>query len=65
MLCWKRHNKSLESDQRSRFVLVKAFSTPQEFNNLNNDLDAYLYDVAEYALGNIDTKPDPKDFGLT
>jgi len=58
--------KNEQAEQIAKLIaLTEAINTIQEFNNLNNDLDAYLYDVAEYALGNIDTKPDPKDFGLT
>ena len=32
---------------------------------LHHDLDAYLSLVAEWGLGEIDKKPDPKDYGVT
>ena len=48
--------------------LEKAYSALRELrecNPLHHDLDAYLSLVAEWGLGEIDKKPDPKDYGVT
>ncbi len=36
----------------------------QKYNPMASGLDAYLYDVAEWALENIPDKPNPKHFRL-
>ena len=47
----------------SRLTLIWALETIKKYNSLKNDMDAYLYEVCEYALG-FREKPDPEDFGL-
>jgi hypothetical protein len=44
--------------------LKEALETHSEFNNLNNDKDAYLYAVCQWALGVDKDKPVKEDFGL-
>ena len=39
-----------------------ALKEIQKRNRLRNDLDAYLYEVVNYGLGNQE-KPDPADYG--
>lgn len=46
--------------ERLRAALVEI----KGFNRLRNDLDAYLFEVAKYALGETDEKPSKKDYGL-
>ena len=41
-----------------------AIKEHRRFNRLRNDLDAYLFEVTEYALGKRDEKPNPKDYGI-
>ena len=35
-----------------------------EYNHIHNDLEAYLFHVAEWGLGTRGERPDPKSFGL-
>jgi hypothetical protein len=46
--------------------LVEALKTYQEYNRLKNDRDAYLYNLGAWALetGEVEGKPDKKDFGI-
>ena len=41
-----------------------ALTEIEKYNPIRNDLDAYLYDIAEWGLGIIPDKPNPKDFGV-
>jgi hypothetical protein len=50
-------------DMTEKEKLIWALKTIKRYNGLRNDMDAYLYEVAEYALGFIE-KPNPEDFGL-
>jgi len=45
-------------------VAVYALETIQHYNRVHNDLEAYLYDLAEWGMGKTDTKPDPGSYGL-
>lgn len=42
----------------------EALKIIQAFNGMRNDLDAYLYDIAEWGLGKRKDKPKKEDFGL-
>lgn len=43
--------------------MKEALEILKKYNRLRNDLDAYLYDVIEWALeGKL--KPDPKNFEI-
>ena len=47
--------------------LNKAYAALKELNArnpLHNDLEAYLFDVAEWGLGQRDERPDPAFYGL-
>ncbi len=33
-------------------------------NKIENDLQSYLYDVADWGLGKLKYKPNPKDYGV-
>ena len=46
------------------FGLRKAIKTLRAHNHLRNDTDAYLNEVCAYALGEVDTEPQPEDYGL-
>ena len=41
-----------------------ALETLKRHNPLHNDFEAYLYEIAKWGLGNIDTLPSPSDYGL-
>jgi len=45
-------------------ILTEALREYQRFNRIGNDLDAYLYKLAEYALGESEIKPHPEDYGI-
>ena len=47
--------------ERMEFALGKY----QEYNDLRDDLDAYLYALAQWALGLEKTKPDSEDYGAS
>ena len=36
----------------------------QKYNTIKNDLDAYLFALGEYALGECVIEPDPRDYGI-
>ena len=44
--------------------LEYALEEYQKYNTIRNDLDAYLFALGEYALGESITNPDPKDYGI-
>lgn len=44
--------------------LRAALTEIQRYNNINNDRDAYLYELADWALGEQAERPDPVQFGL-
>lgn len=44
--------------------LEETVKTCLEFNRLKNDTDAYLHELCEWALGNVEERPDPKDYGV-
>ena len=45
---------------RAHEALIKI----KEYNHIHNDLEAYLFHVAEWGLGTREERPDPKSFGL-
>jgi len=45
-------------------VLKEALVEIQKSNRMNNDLDAYLFDLADWALGKENKKPNPVDYGI-
>ena len=51
----------LRMDEKEK--LRWALEITKKYNSVKNDMDAYLYEVCEYALG-FSEKPDPEDFGL-
>jgi hypothetical protein len=46
--------------QKNRMVLT--LKELQQFNRLRNDIDAYLYELVEWGLGNKDKHPDINDY---
>jgi hypothetical protein len=46
---------------RKVFIALEEY---QNYNPLRNDLDAYLYDMGLWALGDKTHKPIKRDFGL-
>ena len=42
----------------------EALKEIKAFNRLRNDLDAYLYDLAEWGIGESISKPDRASFGI-
>jgi hypothetical protein len=42
---------------------IEALKECRRFNKLQNDLEAYLFYMAEWALNN-KMKPDPKNYGV-
>jgi hypothetical protein len=43
---------------------VVALSILKQYNNLRTDTEAYLYNVIQWGLGEVDEQPNPSDFGL-
>lgn len=43
--------------------MKEALEILKRYNRLRNDLDAYLYDIIEWALED-KPKPNPKNFGI-
>ena len=44
--------------------IKEALLEYQKFNPIRNDLDAYLYHMGEWALGESAIKPTPVDYGI-
>jgi len=44
--------------------LAEALMAYQAYNHIRNDLDAYLYDLGEWALNDLPEKPKPESYGL-
>lgn len=44
--------------------LQEALREYQRYNELHNDLEAYLYAMGEWALGEDPEKPNKEDYGL-
>lgn len=42
---------------------IEALKIINKFNRIRNDIEAYLYSIAEWGIGKA-PKPDPKDFGI-
>lgn len=42
----------------------EALEILKKYNPLHNDLEAYLYAVADWGLGIEEEKPNPEDFGI-
>jgi len=49
-----------QQSDKMRFALEQL----KKYNQLRNDLDAYLFALIEWALGERDKKPNPESFGL-
>ena len=43
---------------------IEALEEIKKRNRLRNDLDAYLYEVANWGLGIREDAPDPEDYGV-
>lgn len=41
-----------------------ALRVIKSHNHIRNDRDAYLYRLTEWALGEVDERPDPVEYGL-
>jgi hypothetical protein len=48
----------------SKKELIRIIRELMRFNPLHNDLDAYLYELEKFAVGDTKEKPNRKDFGL-
>ena len=65
-----QREESLRGELRMKIERIskeKAFwalSTIQSYNRLRNDLDAYLYEVAEYGMALRSTIPDIESFRI-
>lgn len=54
--------KELETAaDRARIALEET----NRFNNLGNDLDAYLFAMAEWGMEKLDIQPNPENYGLS
>ena len=42
----------------------QALEEIRHFNRIHNDLEAYLFEVAEYGLGMIEEKPRRENYGI-
>ena len=62
-----RAEGQLETDVSLRDGLTnarEALEEIQKYNRIGNDLDAYLYELTEWALGKQEEKPNPKNYGV-
>jgi len=50
--------------KNERDALIRAVREYDRFNPIRNDLDAYLFHLGQYALGEETIEPDPKDYGV-
>ena len=48
----------------TKLKATTALEEIQNYNGLRNDLDAYLYEIAEWGLGLREYAPNPDDYGL-
>ena len=55
-----RYKSLSEANDRMRMALLEI----NQYNNINNDLQAYLFDVAKWGMGEIESKPIPTDYGI-
>jgi len=54
----------LEKTSKDFDNMEEALKIHQKYNNVGNDLKAYLYELAGWALGNGKEKPTPEDYGI-
>lgn len=60
-------SKDAELFKATQLKLERAHTALKEikkYNPLHNDLEAYLYDMAEWGMGNLEVRPSPSIFGL-
>lgn len=43
---------------------TEALTEILKHHNIKNDLDAYLYEVARYGLGQVEKRPESKYYGV-
>ena len=51
--------KRFSAKSRARSALIEI----NKFNRINDDIEAYLFNIAKWGLGEAE-KPDPKDYGI-
>jgi hypothetical protein len=51
--------------EKERAELLGALEEIQGYNMRRNDLELYLFDVAEWGLGRRTIRPDPAWYGIT
>jgi hypothetical protein len=62
--------KNLSIEEKIEFKCFKcsrsreALEVIQRYNHVNNDLQAYLYEVGKYGLGERDDMPKSEDYGF-
>jgi hypothetical protein len=52
------------STDESLIIARDALRVLMSYNRMRNDLEAYLYAVAQYGLGEIEKQPNPEDYGV-
>lgn len=52
----------LEKTAKDFDNMEEALKILQSLNPIKNYVDAYLYDIAEWGLGNMEQKPDPSEY---
>lgn len=61
------NNTQVVSASEMAIALIKARAALEiinRYNHINNDLQAYLFDVAEWGMGKISVEPLPETFGI-
>jgi hypothetical protein len=51
-------------DKNPTMASIEALEEIKKYNRLRNDLDAYLYEVADWGLGIRKEPPNPEDYGI-
>mgnify|MGYP001605110672 CR=1 FL=1 len=60
-----RHATTNAKQEEQLQNAVAALEETNRFNSIHNDIEAYLFDVAEWGMGRGKEKPDPKVFGVS
>ena len=64
----EHHLEMIGADGELACAYLRAREALREINRhnrLNNDLDAYLFDLAEWGIGETDERPKLESFGLS
>ena len=61
------YEKAIETMLKARIdneKLTEALKEYNRFNRIHNDLEAYLFELGQWALGEVEDKPNRQDYGI-